>query len=172
MVFHDIHHPRSWIYGFCQFVSNILLGVTGFHVHVDVNGDAVFNMVLLDFLKTTSRVGGKTIWPKTFPLHWFVLKLTYDHDKDVMKKRLFQSFLSEMKAVGEFKLVKSGNQTLELFPGMNISWSEDGQQTSPPVDTPPCGFNFELCSTASPGKRPFVSLHLFVCFCFCFFFRF
>ena len=67
-----------------------------------------------------------------------------------------------MKAVGEFKLVKSGNQTLELFPGMNISWSEDGQQTSPPVDTPPCGFNFELCSTASPGKRPF-SLHLFVC---------
>ena len=89
-----------------------------------------------------------------------------------MKKRLFQSFLSEMKAVGEFKLVKSGNQTLELFPGMNISWSEDGQQTSPPVDTPPCGFNFELCSTASPGKRPFVSLHLFVCFCFCFVFSF
>ena len=72
-----------------------------------------------------------------------------------------------MKAVGEFKLVKSGNQTLELFPGMNISWSEDGQQTSPPVDTPPCGFNFELCSTASPGKKLFVSLHLFVC---CFFF--
>ena len=73
-----------------------------------------------------------------------------------------------MKAVGEFKLVKSGNQTLELFPGMNISWSEDGQQTSPPVDTPPCGFNFELCSTASPGKRLFVSLHLFVCLLFFF----
>ena len=149
-------------------MSNILLGVTGFHVHVDANGDAVFNMVLLDFLKTTSRVGGKTISPKTFPLHCFVLKMTYDHDKDVMKKRLFQSFLVEMKAVGEFKLLMSGNQILDLFPGMNISWSEDGQQISPPLDTPPCGFNFELCSTASPGKRPFVSLHLFVCLFVCF----
>ena len=68
-----------------------------------------------------------------------------------------------MKAVGEFKLVKSGSQIIDLFPGVNISWSEDGQQTSPLVDTPACGFNLELCSTASPSKRPFVSLHLFVC---------
>ncbi|XP_074638228.1 atrial natriuretic peptide receptor 2-like isoform X3 [Acropora palmata] len=120
-------HPRNGVAVVDNIKDIYFESVTGFHVHVDVNGDAVFNMVLLDFLKTTSRVG-------------------------------------EMKAVGEFKLVKSGNQTLELFPGMNISWSEDGQQTSPPVDTPPCGFNFELCSTASPGPtmRPDKNVHIVV----------
>ncbi|KAK2571567.1 Resact receptor [Acropora cervicornis] len=120
-------HPRNGVAVVDNTKDIYFESVTGFHVHVDVNGDAVFNMVLLDFLKTTSRVG-------------------------------------EMKAVGEFKLVKSGNQTLELFPDMNISWSEDGQQTSPPVDTPPCGFNFELCSTASPGPtmRPDKNVHIVV----------
>lgn len=58
-----------------------------------------------------------------------------------------------MKTVGEFKLNEtSGNQVLELFSGINISWSEYGQRTSPPVDRPPCGFTGELCPTPSPSK--------------------
>lgn len=31
---------------------NISLGVTGFYVHVDDNGDSEFNMTLLDFVQT------------------------------------------------------------------------------------------------------------------------
>ena len=58
-----------------------------------------------------------------------------------------------MKTVGEFRRNKTGaNQILELIPGMNITWSEDGQQTTPPVDRPACGFMGELCTTPSPSK--------------------
>ncbi|PFX31871.1 Atrial natriuretic peptide receptor 1 [Stylophora pistillata] len=57
----------------------------------------------------------------------------------------------EMKTVGEFKLNEtSGNQFLELFSGINISWCEYDQRTSPPADRPPCGFVGELCPTPSP----------------------
>jgi len=54
-------HPRNGVAVVDNIKDIYFESVTGFHVHVDVNGDAVFNMVLLDFLKTTSRVGGKTI---------------------------------------------------------------------------------------------------------------
>ena len=58
-----------------------------------------------------------------------------------------------MKTVGEFKLNQTGtNQILELMPGINIAWSEDGQRTSPPADGPSCGFMNELCPTPSPSK--------------------
>ena len=36
------------------------IGITGFHVHVDDNGDAEFNMVLLDFVVKTSGECAKT----------------------------------------------------------------------------------------------------------------
>ena len=57
-----------------------------------------------------------------------------------------------MKTVGEFKVDRKGNQVLELVPGVNITWSEDGQMT-PPRDAPPCGFNNEFCTTSSPGEN-------------------
>ena len=59
-----------------------------------------------------------------------------------------------MKTVGEFKVNESGKQILELMPGINITWSEDGQGSSPPADTPICGFNSEFCLTPSPSKWP------------------
>ncbi|KAJ7340164.1 hypothetical protein OS493_002892 [Desmophyllum pertusum] len=61
----------------------------------------------------------------------------------------------EMKTVGEFKLNQTGtNQILELMPGINITWSEDGQRTSPPADGPSCGFMNELCPTPGPTPSP------------------
>ena len=66
---------------------------------------------------------------------------------------LFLLYVSiETKTVGEFKLNQSGKQILELIPGTNITWSEDGQRTTPPRDKPPCGFNLEFCQTPSPSK--------------------
>jgi len=88
--------------------------ITGFHVHVDDNGDVEFNMTLLDLVKTANGE-------------------------------------REMKTVGEFKVNESGKQILELMPGINITWSEDGQGSSPPADTPICGFNSEFCLTPSPS---------------------
>ena len=68
-----------------------------------------------------------------------------------------------MKTVGEFKVTQSGTQILQLMPRKNISWSEDSQRTSPPADTPPCGFNFEFCPTSTPSKWQEIYFHkLFV----------
>ncbi|KAL9957062.1 hypothetical protein ACROYT_G038652 [Oculina patagonica] len=59
---------------------------------------------------------------------------------------------AELKTAGEFELNKTGtNQILELIPGINITWTENGQRTSPPADRPVCGFEGELCLTPSPS---------------------
>lgn len=41
------------------FHSFIAPGITGFHVHVDDNGDVEFNMTLLDLVKTANGERGK-----------------------------------------------------------------------------------------------------------------
>ena len=66
---------------------------------------------------------------------------------------VFFSLTVELKTVGEFKRNKTdANQILELIPGINITWSEDGRRTSPPADRPVCGFMGELCPTPSPSE--------------------
>ncbi|XP_068673854.1 atrial natriuretic peptide receptor 2-like isoform X2 [Montipora foliosa] len=114
--------PRDGVTIFSKIKGTDFDSITGFHVHVDDNGDAEFNMVLLDFDVKTS----------------------------------------EMKAVGDFLVDRSGKEILRLFPGINISWSEDGRQTSPPADAPICGFNFEFCPvpSPSPSKRADTNVHI------------
>ncbi|XP_050546454.1 atrial natriuretic peptide receptor 1 isoform X1 [Daktulosphaira vitifoliae] len=133
-------------YNFTFGNESVSTFVTSFYDAVLLYGLALNETLARGGNKSDGAAIVKAMWNKTFT------GITGDVNIDANGDRIADYSLLDMDPVtNEFKIVANYigvKQKLEYVPGMNIHWA--GGRTSPPPDTPACGFDNSLCKTM-PG---------------------